>query len=75
MTAEKRQTYTAEFTREAVRLVMAHGDGMTEAVRNMGSPAASVLYYRCLRRHAASAGGGDPASRGHSSAASAVSIW
>ena len=36
MTAEKRQTYTAEFKREAVRLVMAHGYGITEAARNLG---------------------------------------
>jgi transposase len=36
MTAEKRQTYTAEFKREAVRLVMAYGYGITEAARNLG---------------------------------------
>ena len=36
MTAEKRQTYTAEFKREAVRLVLAHGYAMTEAARNVG---------------------------------------
>lgn len=36
MTAEKRQSYTAEFKREAVRLVMAHGYGITEAARNLG---------------------------------------
>lgn len=36
MTAEKRQDYTAEFKREAVRLVMAHGYGITEAARNLG---------------------------------------
>jgi transposase len=36
MTAEKRQTYTAEFKREAVRLVVAHGYGTTEAARNLG---------------------------------------
>ena len=36
MTAEKRQSYTAEFKREAVRLVMMHGYGMTEAARNLG---------------------------------------
>jgi transposase-like protein len=34
MTAENRQRYTAEFKREAVRLVMAHGYGITEAARN-----------------------------------------
>jgi len=36
MTAAKRQSYTAECTREAVRLVMVHGSGMTEAARNLG---------------------------------------
>jgi transposase len=36
MTAEKRQTYTAELKREAVRLVLAPGDAMTEAARNLG---------------------------------------
>ena len=36
MTAEKRQTYTAEFKREAVRLVLAHGYAITEAARNLG---------------------------------------
>jgi transposase len=36
MTAKKRQTYTAEFKREAVRLVMAHGDGITEEAWNLG---------------------------------------
>ena len=36
MTAEKRQTYTAEFKREAIRLVLAHGYAITEAARNLG---------------------------------------
>lgn len=36
MTAEKRQTYTAELKREAVRLVLAHGYAITEAARNWG---------------------------------------
>ena len=34
--AEKRQTYTAEFKREAVRLVTEHGYGVAEAARNLG---------------------------------------
>ena len=34
MMAEKRQTYTAEFKREAVRLVTAQGSGVAEAARN-----------------------------------------
>ena len=33
---EQRRVYTAEFTREAVRLVTAHGSGVTEAARNLG---------------------------------------
>jgi transposase-like protein len=36
MMAEKRQTYTAEFKREAVRLVTVHGYGAAEAARNLG---------------------------------------
>jgi transposase len=36
MMAEKRQTYTAEFKREAVRLVTVHGYGVAEAARNLG---------------------------------------
>jgi transposase len=36
MTVEKRQTDTAEFKREAVRLVLAHGYAITEAARNLG---------------------------------------
>ena len=33
---EKRRVYTAEFKREAVRLVTDHGYGVTEAARNLG---------------------------------------
>lgn len=33
---EKRRGYTAEFKREAVRLVTEHGYGVTEAARNLG---------------------------------------
>ena len=36
MMTEKRQTYTAEFTCEAVRLVTEHGYGVGEAARNLG---------------------------------------
>ena len=36
MLAEKRQTYTAEFKHEAVRLVTVHGYGVAEAARNLG---------------------------------------
>jgi transposase len=34
--AEKRKTYTAEFKREAVRLVTEHHYGVAEAARNLG---------------------------------------
>ena len=36
MMTEKRQTYTAEFKCEAVRLVTEHGYGVGEAARNVG---------------------------------------
>jgi transposase len=36
MMTEKRRVYTAEFKREAVRLVTEHGYGVTEAARNLG---------------------------------------
>jgi transposase len=36
MMIEKRQTYTAEFTCEAVRLVTEHGYRVAEAARNLG---------------------------------------
>ncbi len=34
--AEQRRTYTAEFTREAVRLLAEHGYGVAQAARNLG---------------------------------------
>jgi transposase len=34
--AEKRRHYGDEFTREAVRLVTAHGYGVSETARNLG---------------------------------------
>jgi transposase len=36
MMREQRQTYTAAFTCEAVRLVTEHGYGVGEAARNVG---------------------------------------
>jgi transposase len=36
MMVEKRQTSTAEFTHEAVRLVTVHGYDVAEAARNLG---------------------------------------
>ena len=46
MTAEKRPSYTAEFKREAVRLVMALGYGITEAARNLGSNATRLGRWK-----------------------------
>jgi transposase len=37
MMTEKRRVYTAEFKREAVRLVTDHGYGVTAAARHLGS--------------------------------------
>jgi transposase len=36
MQSQKRRQYTAEFKREAVRLMTEHGYGVTEAARNLG---------------------------------------
>ena len=36
MLNHKRRQYTAEFKREAVRLIIEHGYGVTEAARNLG---------------------------------------
>jgi transposase len=46
MMAEKRQTYTAEFKRDAVRLVTAHGYGIAEAARNLGINAAMLGRWK-----------------------------
>jgi transposase len=51
MMAEKRQTYTAEFKREAVRLVTAQGYGVGEAARNLGIKA--TMLGRWKREHEA----------------------
>ena len=48
---EKRQTYTAEFKREAVRLVLVHGYGVAEAARNLGLNA--TMLGRWKREHEA----------------------
>ena len=36
MQSQKRRQYTEEFKHEAVRLITAHGYGVTEAARNLG---------------------------------------
>ena len=36
MQSQKRRQYTAAFTHEAVRLITAHGYGVTDAARNLG---------------------------------------
>jgi transposase len=51
MMAEKRQTYTAEFKREDVRLVTVHGYGVAEAARNLGLNA--TMLGRWKREHEA----------------------
>ena len=51
MTAEKRQTYTVEFKREAIRLVTVHGYGVAEAARNLGINA--TMLGRWKREHEA----------------------
>jgi transposase len=47
MMTEKRQTYTAEFKREAVRLVTEHGYGVAEAARNLGINAHRLRRWKC----------------------------
>jgi transposase-like protein len=46
MMVEKRQTYTAEFKHEAVRLVTVHGDGVAKAARNVGSNATRLDRWK-----------------------------
>jgi transposase len=58
MTAEKRQTYTVEFKREAVRLVTVHGYGVAEAARNLGINA--TMLGRWQREHEARENGAFP---------------
>ena len=58
MMTEKRQTYTAEFKCEAVRLVTEHGYGVGEAARNLGLNA--NMLQRWKRELAARENGGFP---------------
>ena len=58
MTAEKRQTYTVEFKREAIRLVTVHGYGVAEAARNLGINA--TMLGRWKREHEARENGAFP---------------
>ena len=46
MMTEQRQTYTAEFKCEAVRLVTAHGYGVGEAARNLGLNATMLQRWK-----------------------------
>ena len=46
MMTEKRQTYTAEFKWEAVRLVTEHGYGVAEAARNLGLNATMLRRWK-----------------------------
>lgn len=58
MMGEKRQTYTAEFKREAVRLVTVHGYGVAEAARNLGLNA--TMLGRWKHEHEAREDGAFP---------------
>jgi transposase len=46
MMIEKRQTYTAEFKCEAVRLVTEHGYSVAEAARNLGLNAQMLQRWK-----------------------------
>jgi transposase len=58
MMTEKRQTYTAEFKCEAVRLVTEHGSGVGEAARTLGVKANRLQRWK--RELAAREHGGLP---------------
>ena len=58
MMIEKRQTYTAEFKCEAVRLVTEHGYSVAEAARNLGLNA--QMLQRLKRELAARENGAFP---------------
>jgi transposase len=58
MMAEKRQTDTAELTREAVRLVTTQGYGVAEAARNQGINATTLVCGK--REHEAREDGAFP---------------
>ena len=45
--AEQRKTYTAEFKREAVRLVTEHHYGVAEAARNLGINTNMLRRWKC----------------------------
>jgi transposase-like protein len=47
MMTDKRRTDSAEFTREAVRLVTDHGDAVAEAARNLGLNAHRLRRWKC----------------------------
>jgi transposase-like protein len=47
MMTDKRRTYTAEFKREAVRLVTDHGYAVAEAARNLGLNAHMLRRWKC----------------------------
>jgi transposase len=47
MMTDKRRPYTAEFKREAVRLVTDHGYAVAEAARNLGLNAYMLRRWTC----------------------------
>ena len=65
MPSQKRCQYTAEFKREAVRLVTDHGYGVTEAARNLGINAQMLGRWK---RQAERPSNGSHGGNGHVSA-------
>jgi transposase len=66
MMTEKRKTYTAEFKREAVRLVTEQGYGVSEAARNLGR---NINRLRRWKRERSERANGAFPGTGHLSAA------
>jgi transposase len=51
MQSQKRRQYTAEFKREAIRLITEHGYGVTEAARNLGLHAQMLGRWKRQAEH------------------------
>jgi transposase len=51
MQNQKRRQYTAEFKREAIRLITEHGYGITEAARNLGIHAQMLGRWKRQAEH------------------------
>ena len=60
MQSQKRRQYTAEFKREAIRLITEHGYGVTEAARNLGIHAQMLgRWKRQAEQHTNGSSGGN----------------